>query len=117
MKLPKNQKAVVPEEKITGYLLSESHPVGKAKARYFRRIGHSEKNVERLREDLIRIAISNPVSEKVSTLFDTKYIFDGDVVSPSDIRARRRTLWIIETGEDLLRFVTAYPAGEKTIEE
>jgi hypothetical protein len=117
MKLPRNQEAVVPEEKITGYLLSESHPVEKAKAGYFRKTGYSEKNVERLREDLIRIAVSNAVSEEVSTLFDIKYIVDGDVVSPAGTRARLRTVWIIETGENLPRFVTAYPAGEETKEE
>ncbi len=117
MRLPRNQDAVVPDEKITGYLLSESHPVGKAKARYFRRIGYSEKNVERLREDLIRIAVSSAVSEEVNTLLGIKYIIDGYVISPTGIRARLRTVWIIETGENLPCFVTAYPAGEKTREE
>jgi hypothetical protein len=114
MKLPRNQEAVVPDEKITGYLLSESHPVGKAKARYFRKIGYNEKNVKRLRKDLIRIAVSDAVSEEVNTLFGIKYIVDGYVISPTGIRARLRTVWIIEAGENQPRFVTAYPAGEKT---
>jgi len=117
MKLPRNQEAVVPEEKVTGYLLSQSHPVGKTKARYFRRIGYNEKNVERLMEDLIRIAVSNAVSEEVDTRFGIKYIVDGHVISPTGIRARLPTVWIIETGENLQRFVTAYPAGEETIED
>jgi len=117
MKLPRNQEAIVTEEKITDYLLSESHPVGKAKARYFKKIGYSEKNVAQLSEDLIKIAVSNAVSEEVSTLFGIKYIVDGDVVSPTGIKARLRTVWIIETGENLPCFVTAYPAVEKTIEE
>jgi hypothetical protein len=117
MKLPRNQEAIVTEEKITGYLLSESHPVGKVKARYFRKIGYTERSVAQLREDLIKIAVTNAVTDEVSTLFGTKYIVDGDVVSPSGIRARLRTVWIIETGENLPRFVTAYPAGKKTIEE
>jgi len=117
MKLPRNQEAIVTEEKITGYLLSEGHPVGKAKARYFKKIGYSEKNVAQLSEDLIQIAANNAVSEEVRTLFGIKYVVDGDVVTPTGIRARLRTVWIIETGEKLPRFVTAYPAGKKMIEE
>ena len=117
MKLPRSQGAIVPEEKITGYLLSESHPVGRAKARYFKKIGYGEENIAQLGEDLIKIAVSNAVSEEVRTVFGVKYIVDGTVVSPAGIRARLRTVWIIETGESLPRFVTAYPAGEKTIKE
>lgn len=117
MRLPRNQEAIVPEEKLTDYLLSESHPVGKAKARYFKKIGYSEKNVAQLRENLIQIAVSNAVSEDVRTVFGIKYIVDGTVVSPAGIRIRLRTVWIIETGESLPRFVTAYPAGKKPIEE
>lgn len=117
MKLPRNQEAIVPEDKISGYLLSESHPVGKAKARYFRKIGYTEKNVAQTREDLIKIVVTNAVSEEVSTLFGVKYIVDGDVVSPNGTRARPRTVWIIEIGEDLPRFVTAYPKGKRSIEE
>jgi hypothetical protein len=104
-------------EKIAGYLLSERHPVGQAKARYFKKVGYSEKNVLQLREDLIKIAVINAVSEEISTPFGIKYIVDGDVVSPTGITARLRTVWIIETGEKLPRFVTAYPAVETTIEE
>jgi hypothetical protein len=117
MRLPRSQEAIVSEEKITGYLLSESHPVGKAKARYFKKIGYSEKNVIQLKKDLIKIAVSNAVSEEVTTLFGTKYIVDGDVVTPTGIRAQLRTLWIIETGENIPRFVTAYPTGKKMIKE
>ena len=117
MKLPRNQEAIVPEEKITGYLLSESHPVGKAKARYFKKIGYSEENIAQLRQDLIKIAVTNAVCEEVRAVFGIKYIVDGTMVSPTGIRASLRTVWIIETGESLPRFVTAYPTGEKTPEE
>ncbi len=116
MKLPRNLEAIVPEEKIAGYLLSESHPVGKAKARYFRKIGYNENNVAQLRDDLFKIAVTNAVSEEVSTLFGIKYVVNGAVVSPNGTRARLRTVWIIEIEEDLPRFVTAYPTAE-TIEE
>lgn len=39
MKLPRNREAIVPELKLTDYLLSETHPVGRAKAKFFRALG------------------------------------------------------------------------------
>ena len=39
MKLPRSLEAIVPERKLTGYLLSETHPVGRAKAKFFRALG------------------------------------------------------------------------------
>ena len=58
MNLPNRQNAFIRPEKLTEYLLSESHSSGQAKARYFRAIGFNETNVELLREGLIKIAQS-----------------------------------------------------------
>lgn len=39
MLLPNREKAYVPERKLTSYLLSLTHPVGKSKAQFFYRHG------------------------------------------------------------------------------
>jgi hypothetical protein len=39
--LPNASRAVVPEAKITRYLLSETHPAGRSKARFFTAHGFS----------------------------------------------------------------------------
>ncbi len=48
MKLPGNRDAVVQDGKLADYLLSETHPVGKAKAKYFRSLGYSIANAGHL---------------------------------------------------------------------
>jgi hypothetical protein len=113
MKLPRNLEAVVPERKLTGYLLSETHSVGRTKAKFFRELGYGEENLIRLKEALIAVAVTSDVTESISTPFGTKYVVDGELDAPAGIRARVRTVWIIESGEDLPRFVTAYPTGEE----
>ncbi len=113
MKLPKNREVIVPERKITEYLLSASHPVGKAKAGYFRGLGYSERNASQLKDDLAAIGITEKVTEVIDTPFGRKYVVDGVLTTPSGVKARVRTIWIVEAGEDVPRFVTAYPRQEE----
>lgn len=53
MNLPNREDAWVPSEKISGYLLSDTHPVGKSKARVFRAVGFTEPGV--LAEQLLAV--------------------------------------------------------------
>lgn len=110
MELPRSREAVVSEQKITGYLLSETHPVGKAKAKFFKSLEFSQDDISRLREALVSIAVFNEVTEAVSTPFGMKYVIDGEIVSPYGIRSIIRTIWILETGDEFPFLVTAYPA-------
>ena len=48
MKVPNNDKAIIPIEKIRDYLLSNSHPVGKTKAVFFNKIGYDLENIDLL---------------------------------------------------------------------
>ena len=87
--------------------------MGRTKVKYFKALGYSERNLVRLKEALIAVAATSDVTEIISTPFGTKYVLDGDLAAPTGIKARVRTVWILETGEDLPRFVTAYPTGEE----
>ena len=109
MKLPGGHHAVIPIEKISGYLLSESHAVGRAKARFFHGLGYRSDEPDALIDDLATIAASEQISEVVETAHGTKYIVDSVVETPSGANAGIRTVWIIEPGVDAPRFVTAYP--------
>jgi hypothetical protein len=108
MPLPNADQAIVPAEKLTNYLLSETHPVGKLKARFFRSLGYDERNVDLLREQLREIARSGVVSKFDPSPYGTKYIVDGQLISPTGGQALIRTVWVIEPGQPP-RFVTAYP--------
>ena len=55
MKVPGSDNAVIPREKLTGYVLSATHPLGKAKARLFLSHGFSLENVDLLEEKLLGI--------------------------------------------------------------
>ena len=101
--------AYIPRAKLKGYLLSDSHPVGKAKARFFHRFGYDESTIERLESDFINIAQSHDVTEVATTAHGTKYIMDGFLNTPIGRQVLVRTVWIVDAGQDRPRFVTAHP--------
>jgi hypothetical protein len=109
MSLPNSEKAYVPDQKLKAYLLSETHAIGRAKAKYFRGLGDTESNAEQLADALLAIVKSEEVREKVTTDYGTKYIVDGDILTPGGTGVRLRTVWVIEPHDDRPRFVTAYP--------
>ena len=109
MQLPNKEKAYVPYNKLTGYLLSTTHTVGRLKAKFFRAMGFDETSVEQLRQGLLTIAHTSQVKESIVSPYGTKYVIDGLLKTPKGPSVYIRTIWIIETGQDRPRFVTAYP--------
>lgn len=109
MKLPHREKAYIPPSKLTDYLLSETHPIGRSKARFLRAAGFDETNVEMLAQGLMAIAHSEEVEEAVPSPHGMKYAIDGTLQTPTGSAAQIRTVWIIDTGQDRPRFITAYP--------
>ncbi len=109
MKLPNRTGAYVPPEKITDYLLSETHAVGKSKARYFRSFGFGHDTASQLRQGLLTIAKSREVVRAEKSLHGTKFIVDGELKTPKGVMIRVRTIWIVEKDMDSPRFITAYP--------
>jgi len=111
MALPNHQNAVVDEEKLTGYLLSETHPLGRFKAQVFARLGYTLESWRELRADLLAaVALEEPVSQDV-TPYGVKYQVPCTPDGPSGESVVLTTVWVIRTAEDFPRFVTAYPAG------
>ena len=110
MRLPYAELAQVDSAKIGGYLLSEGHPVGKSKARFFREAGFDELTMELLIGGLLRIARMQEVLETFETVHGVKYVLEGEVDAPSGRRLRVRTIWIVDHGQERPRLVTAYPA-------
>lgn len=109
MKLPDADLARIDPEKVAAYLLSTTHPVGRAKAAFFRDLGYDEASTLSLREALRGIALTGRVTASVDSPHGTKYIVDGMLDSPSGKAAELRTVWILEAGARAPRFVTAYP--------
>jgi hypothetical protein len=105
--------AYVPTEKILDYLLSESHPVGSAKARFFRMHGYSRRNWKRLADALTDHAIQNDMLKTEESRFGIKYIVKGPLACPTGDTPVVVTVWFIAKGEETPRLVTAFPAAKE----
>jgi len=109
MRLPNSDKAVIAKSKITDYLLSFTHPYGRSKAKFFAQLGFSAANWRDLEAALKRLGADSDVTTTSVTPYGTKYIVDGKLGAPRNTSAMIRTVWFIESGEDVPQFVTAYP--------
>lgn len=109
MRLPNYNKATILKEKLKNYVLSETHSTGKFKAKFFRRIGFNETNIDSFVKALRKIAKSEEIKEEIIFEYGTKYILDGRIDSPIGKNVMVRTIWIIEEGQKSPRFVTVYP--------
>jgi hypothetical protein len=108
LKLPYAEHAYVPRKKLTHYLLSEVHMVGRLKAKFFCKIGFDATNTDMLERALLIIA-----REDIAMIDESphgkKYVIDGKMLTPNGNNFKIRTVWIIEENDKKPRFVTAYP--------
>ena len=110
MKLPNVDRSVIDTAKIRGYLLSRSHPVGRFKAAFFTSLGYTDEDWQQLEADLRGHARTHEASAGESTGYGQKYDVRGILTGPLVRRgASVITVWIVRTGEDFPRFITAYP--------
>ncbi len=113
MRIPNAEDAWVARGKLIKYLLSTTHPVGRSKADFFRRMGFTDANVGELEKGLVTIAKTEEVLDTERSEHGTKYIIHGSMATPGGRVVRVRTVWIIEHGQEGPRFVTAYPLSER----
>ncbi len=109
MKLPNRQQAILPEMKITGYLLSPAHPYGRHKAAFFKSFGFTTEFWEELAAALLVHAEQNEVTQADDTRFGTRYNVEGELRTPDGRDPLIRVVWFIENGDNRPRLVTAYP--------
>ena len=110
MTLPNADRASVPSEKLTGYLLNVEHSQGGTKARFLRSHGFDEQTLDLLEVGLLRIARSGPVQDERWNGYATTYAVVGELLTPRGTTIRLRTVWAVEQGQTDPRFVSAYPA-------
>lgn len=103
----------IDREKITEYLLCESHPDGRSKAAFFTRFEFTIEKWEVLAESLRKQGKANPIIKTVRSEYGVRYCVDGPLETPCGDRPTIRTVWIIEEGTRTPRLVTAYPLQEK----
>ena len=108
--MPDWDSAYIPPEKLTHYLLSESHLVGKSKAEFFRSHGFVKTNSDRLASELLGLARKSRVRKEIAAAHGTKFIIEGSISTPGGKTIRIVSIWIVEPVDPRPRFVTAYPA-------
>ncbi len=99
---------MIPTEKLRGYLLSSSHPVGRFKGVFFRALGYTDGDWERLEAD-IRSILTNDATVREQTEYGQKLEVRGSITGPAERDAEIVTAWIVLKGESIPRFITAYP--------
>ncbi len=114
MKLPNGADAEVPRAKLLMYLLSSSHPIGSAKARYFASRGYRADQADSPEQDLKEIARIGTVRSIQDVEWGRKYVVTGAVRAPDGNRLELATVWIVSEGAYPL-LVTAYPWRGKAV--
>jgi hypothetical protein len=109
MKLPEYEQAMVPERKITGYLLALSHRDGRSKAAFFMRFGFTPEAWQVLAAALKRHAADHEVVAAEPTAFGMNYVVEGPLLAPDGRSPHVRVVWFIATGEHVPVLATAYP--------
>jgi len=113
MRIPGSDNAFVDPAKVRDYLLSLEHPVGRFKAAFFGRLGYTRAGWQVLHAELQRLALSDDVSPGAASDFGQKFEVRATIEGPSGRRAAVVVVWIILNGEQVPRFVTAFPGESK----
>jgi len=107
MKLPNLENALVEDQKITEYLLSDENSGGKSA--FFLAFGFTVSHPQAMRDALLAHTKEHPVAQISETPHGIKVIIEGKMHTPDGRSPRIRSVWIINTGKDVPRLVTAYP--------
>lgn len=100
--------AIFAPRKVTDYLLSSTHPIGRFKSAFFRSLGYSAEAPKVLERDLVAL-LKSDFHPAEATEFGQKYVSRGQLQGPNGRAGRVLVIWIILAGETAPRFVTAYP--------
>jgi hypothetical protein len=107
-RLPYGDQAIVDIRKLEDYCLDPAHPRGRHKARVFKEaLGIGRKEAAWLRSTLLAAAAEGQAVELDADSFGRRWRMDV----PATRQERHvviRTLWMVRTGENVLRFVTCW---------
>jgi hypothetical protein len=105
VKLPDN--SIIPESKLTGYLLV---PQARAdKSRFLARAGYTANNPERLMRDLRDQILPMDATAAGSNRFGEYFTIRGLLRGPNGVELRVKTIWMLEHLSGQTRFITLVP--------
>jgi hypothetical protein len=107
--IPSADRATIAVEKLTTYLLNPSHKRGSAKARLLISLGYRTNASEILESDLRAQHLSLDATRTSQNQYGVAYEIDGPITTPSGRTVRFCSVWQIDTGSEVPRFITMYP--------
>ena len=111
MLLPNADSAVIDPAKLHGYLLSQTHPIGRFKARFFAALGFSAGSWDGLETALRTQHLGQDALLTESGPHGQSYAIRAILTGPNGQSAAVVSIWFVRVGEQHPRFVTAYPGG------
>ena len=108
MPIPNADRATIAVEKLTAYLLNPSHKRGGAKARLLISLGYRTSTPEILESDLRQHVFFNATRTSQNP-YGIGYEIEGLITTPSGRTVRFCSIWQIDTGREVPRFITMYP--------
>jgi hypothetical protein len=111
LQIPNADRAIINPAKLHGYLLSRTHPVGRFKSAFFFALGYSSDGWLRFEADLRTQHLRQNATAEALTPYGQKYSIRATLTGPSGRSADVVSVWVIRRGEEIPRFVTAYPEG------
>jgi hypothetical protein len=112
--LSKTERAEIAPAKIRDYLLSSRHAIGRFKARGFKALGFSALRWQELERALREQHLTQEARPSGAAAYGQKYTVRAILKGPSGESTTIVSVWLIPTGGDIPRFVTAYP-GERPV--
>jgi hypothetical protein len=109
MKLPNAAHAIIEREKVADYLLNSGHPDNGGKAPFFVACGFHRDAWEVFAEALLSLVVTAEITKSLNPPHGIKYILDGEIETPAGRQASLRTIWILDSGSNTPRLITAYP--------
>ncbi len=109
MTVPNAERAIIAVEKLTEYLLNVSHKRGAAKARLLLGLGYRTDAPGVLEADLRTQHLSLAVTRTSENAYGAVYEIEGPIKAPGGKTVRFCSIWQVDTGTDVPRFITMYP--------
>jgi hypothetical protein len=109
MRLPNAENAIITEAKLRAYLLNPNHPDNAGKARVFQALGYSRDEWQLLASDLREQHLPQDATESRPNREGRTYTIIARLTGPAG-SATIKSVWQIDFGTEVPRFITAYPA-------
>ena len=109
MTVPNAERAIIAVEKLTEYLLNMSHKRGATKARLLIGVGYRNDAPRLLESDLRAQHLALDVTRTSENAYGVVYEIEGPIKTPTGKTVRFCSIWQIDSGTEVPRFITMYP--------